>query len=175
MISEKSRRARVSAIAALGRGNVIGGPDGGMPWRIPEDSRRFRRITMGHPVIMGRVTFAEFEKPLDGRLNIVVTRNRSFAAPEGCVVTHSLSDALAYAHERDHEEIFIGGGEFIYREALDHCNRLYLTLINADFDGQARFPDYSGFGTEIERSSHDDGTYQYDFVTLEEPPLLPGP
>ncbi|MBZ3910479.1 dihydrofolate reductase [Streptomyces acidiscabies] len=107
--------------------------------------------------------------------SIVVTRNRSFVAPESCVVTHSLSDALTYAHERDHEEIFIGGGEFIYRETLDHCNRLYLTLIYADFDGQARFPDYSGFGTEIERSPHDDGTYQYDFVTLEEPPLLPGP
>ncbi|MFM9445327.1 dihydrofolate reductase [Streptomyces acidiscabies] len=157
----------MSAIAALGKGNVIGGPAGGMPWRIPEDSRRFRRITMGHPIIMGRVTFAEFEKPLDGRLNIVVTRSRSFVAPEGCVVAHSLDDALAYAHERDREEVFIGGGEFIYREALDYCDRLYLTLIHADFEGRARFPDYSGFGTEIERSSHDDGTYQYDFVTLD--------
>jgi len=123
---------------------------------------------MGHPLIMGRVTFDEFEKPLDGRLNIVVTRDSSYTVPDGCIVAHSLAEAISYAHEQDDEEIFIGGGEVIYREALDYCDRLYLTLIHAHFVGRARFPDYSGFRTEIERSAHDNGTYRYDFVTLEE-------
>ena len=161
-----TKGARISAIAALGDGRIIGRPDGGLPWRIPEDSRRFRAMTMGHPLIMGRVTFEEFDKPLDGRLNIVVTRDATYKAP-GAVVVHSLSEALDYARQREDEEIFIGGGAAIYQEALDFCDRLYLTIIHAHFEGTARFPDYSQFRTVVERSAHDNGTYQYDFVTLE--------
>lgn len=116
---------------------------------------------------MGRVTFEEFEKPLEDTLNIVVTRDQEYPAPPGCVVAHSLDEALEYAHQHDDEDILIGGGAALYRSALEFCDRLYLTLIHAHFEGVASFPDYSQFGNVIERSSHRDGAYEYDFVTLE--------
>ena len=166
MTDRRESRARISAIAALGNDRVIAGPEGGLPWHIPEDWRRFRAITTGHPVIMGRVTFAGFSSPLAGRLNIVVTRDADYRAP-GAVVVHTLDAAIAYALARDDEEVFIGGGAMIYREALDRCDRLYLTLIHADFQGQARFPDYSRFGKTVERTAEDNGTYRFDYVTLE--------
>jgi len=166
MNSPPSKHARVCAIAALDEDHIIGGLDGGLPWHIPEDSRRFRALTMGHPLIMGRVTFEELKKPLDGRLNIVVTRDKHYDAP-GCVVVHSLDTALYYAQQHDEEEIFIGGGEVIYKEALARCDRLYLTLIHSHFEGTARFPEYSQFENVISRSTHNDSTYKYDFLTLE--------
>ena len=162
-----ARHARVSAIAALAEDRVIGGVGGQIPWHIPEDSQRFRAKTSGHPLIMGRVTFEEFEQPLEDALNIVVTRDQGYQVPPGCVVAHSLDEALDYARLHDEEEIFIGGGAGLYRSALASCDRLYLTLIHAHIEGSARFPDYAEFGRVVERSSHDDGTYKYDFVTLE--------
>jgi len=159
--------ARVSAISALAEDRVIGGEGGGLPWHIPEDSRRFRTKTAGHPLIMGRVTFEEFDKPLQDALNIVVTRDQGYQAPEGCLVAHSLDDALELGRQNDEDEVFIGGGAGLYRSALGSCDRLYLTLIHARFEGAARFPEYSEFSRVIERSSHSDGTYEFDFVTLE--------
>jgi len=164
---QPKRRARVSAIAALDEDRVIGGASGGVPWHIPEDSQRFRAKTAGHPLIMGRVTFEEFETPLPDTLNIVVTRDEKYQAPVGTVVAHSLGEALMYAHEDDQEEIFIGGGAGLYRSALDFCDRLYLTIVHGHFEGTAVFPDYSQFTKVLEQSAHDDGTYKYDFVTLE--------
>lgn len=162
-----ARRARVSAIAALAEDRVIGGVGGQIPWHIPADSERFRAKTAGHPLIMGRVTFEEFEEPLKDALNIVVTRDEGYEVPAGSVVAHTLDEALDYARQHEEDEIFIGGGAGLYRSALASCDRLYLTLIHAHFGGAARFPDYAEFGRVIERSAHDDGTYKYDFVTLE--------
>src|SRR5487761_1186807 len=105
MARYSEERARISAIAALGNDRVIGRPGGGWPWHIPEDSHRFRTMTMGHPAIIGRVTFDEFASPLPGRLNIVVTRDVSYRA-EGAVVVHTVAAANAYAPARDDEEIF---------------------------------------------------------------------
>lgn len=167
MSGEQAGRARVSAIAALAEDRVIGGPNGGIPWHIPEDSRRFRAKTAGHPLIMGRVTFEEFDKPLESTRNIVVTRDEDYLAPAGSVVAHSLGEALLYARQQDEEEVFIGGGAGLYRSALEFCDRLYLTIVHAHFEGTARFPDYAEFTKVIERSSHNDGTYKYDFITLE--------
>jgi dihydrofolate reductase len=159
--------ARVSAVAALDENRVIGGVGGGLPWHIPEDSRRFRALTAGHPLIMGRVTFEEFDEPLEDVLNIVVTRDTEYAAPAGCVVAHSLGEALEYAQRNSDDEIFVGGGAMLYRSALAFCDRLYLTLVHARFEGAARFPEYSEFGRVLGRSSHSDGTYEFEFVTLE--------
>ena len=160
-------RARVSAIAALAEDRVIGGANGGIPWHIPEDSQRFRAKTAGHPLIMGRVTFEEFDKPLESTLNIVVTRDEDYQAPGRSIVAHSLGEALVYGRQHDEEEVFIGGGAGLYRSALEFCDRLYLTIIHARFEGTARFPEYAEFTKVVEQSSHDDGTYKYDFVTLE--------
>jgi dihydrofolate reductase len=161
-----STHARISAIAALDENHVIGRADGRLPWRIPEDSRRFRKLTMGHPVIMGRRTYESIGKPLDGRANIIITRDVSYEAP-GCLVVHSLDAAITLARIHDDQEIFIGGGEQIYKAALPLCDRLYLTLVDGHFEGTAKFPHYSQFQELVEKTAHDDGTHRYIFVTLE--------
>ena len=158
---------RISAIAALAEDRVIGGADGGLPWHIPEDSQRFRAKTAGHPLIMGRVTFEEFSTPMEDVLNIVVTRDTDYQAPKGSVVAHSIDEALAYARQHDKDEVFIGGGAGLFHSAIEFCDRLYLTIIHAHFEGTAKFPEYAQFGRVIERSSHNDGTYAFDFLTLE--------
>jgi dihydrofolate reductase len=160
-------RPRVSAIAALDENRVIGGPSGGLPWHIPEDSRRFRAITSGHPIIFGRVTFEEFSTPMAACSNIVVTRQRSYSVP-GCRVAHSLQEALAIARTDDPDEIFIGGGAALYQDAVLLCDRLYLTLVKGHHEGAAKFPDYSAFGRVIGGSTtHGTGEYQYEFTTVE--------
>jgi dihydrofolate reductase len=158
--------ARISAIAALGANGVIGRDQGGLPWHIPEDSRRFRTLTLGHPLIVGRVTFEEFSEPLDGRLNIVVTTDPTYHK-DGVVVTHSVEEAIAHARAHDDTEIFVGGGAAIFRDALDVCDRLYLTIIHADFDGARKFPPYPQFQTVIERIERDNGVYKYTFLTVD--------
>jgi dihydrofolate reductase len=132
--------ARVALVAALARNRVIGRRNE-LPWRLPEDLRRFRTLTMGHPVVMGRKThesiLGAIGRPLPGRLSIVVTRSANYAAP-GCVVATSLEAALSAAGPA--EDIFVIGGAEIYRAALAHADRLHLTEIDADYEGDARFP-----------------------------------
>lgn len=159
------KKPRINAIAALDDNRVIG-TDGRLPWRIPEDSRRFRQLTMGHPVIMGRKTYESIGRELDGRTTIIMTRNTNYIARD-CIVMHSLGEALECARSCDDEEVFIGGGEIIYREALDLCDRLYLTLIKGSFEGSVKFPDYSQFQKVIEKISRRNDTHEYQFVVLE--------
>ena len=134
------RPARVSLVAALARNRVIGA-DNRLPWHLPEDLRRFRRLTLGAPVIMGRRTHESIleraGKPLPGRRNIVVTR-RPDARWDGCEVAHSLQAALAAAG--DAPEAFVIGGAELYAAALPLADRMYLTLIDAEYEGDARFP-----------------------------------
>jgi len=128
---------RVSIIAALARNRAIG-RDNRMPWRLPEDLRRFRRLTIGHAVIMGRKTFESIGSPLPGRNNIVITRSRDWSAP-GCTVVYSLDAALSAA--ADSEEAFVIGGAQIYALALPRARRLYMTEIDRDFEGDTFFPE----------------------------------
>ncbi len=125
--------------------NHVIGKNNQLLWHIPDDLKRFKQLTLGHPVIMGRKTFASIleslGKPLPGRTNIVITRDTAWAH-EGVTVTHSLEEALAKASEIDKEEIFIGGGTEIYTQALPCVDRLYLTLIEDDKEGDAHFPSY---------------------------------
>lgn len=131
------RRPRVSLIAAVAANGVIG-DNNALPWRLPEDLRRFKALTLGHPVIMGRKTFESIGRPLPGRRNIVISRNREYAAA-GCEVAASLEAALE-ACRNGSDEVFIIGGAQIYAEALPLAQRLYLTEISRDFEGDARFP-----------------------------------
>ncbi len=126
-------------IAAVGRNGVIG--DGnGMPWRLPSDMKRFRRITMGRPVIMGRRTYETIGKPLDGRLNIVVSRSRPFL-PEGVRLASDIARALAIADaEADADEVMIIGGGEIYRAMLPEADALYITHVDAAPAGDVTFP-----------------------------------
>jgi dihydrofolate reductase len=145
----------ITLVAALARNRVIGLRNG-LPWRLPEDLRRFRTITLGRPVVMGRRTYESIigalGRPLPERLNIVVTRSPDFSAP-GCIVAASL--AAAYAAAGPVAEICVIGGAEIYRAALPGANRLLLTEIDADFDGDARFPELPpGAWREVSREPH---------------------
>jgi dihydrofolate reductase len=133
---------RVALIAAVARNGVIG-RDGEMPWRLSTDLKRFKRLTMGKPVIMGRKTFEAIGKPLPGRTSIVVTRSPDFAA-DGAVVAPDLDTALSRAGEEAArmaatEVAVIGGGE-IYAAMIDRADRLFITHVEATPEGDTRFP-----------------------------------
>ncbi|MDX9707208.1 MAG: dihydrofolate reductase [Azospira sp.] len=128
----------VSLIAAMDRRRLIG-RDNALPWRLPEDLRHFKATTLGKPVIMGRKTWESLGRPLPGRRNIVVSRHPDYVAEGGETAT-SLPAALALAGEAD--EVFIIGGADIYRQALPLAQRLHLTEIDAEFAGDAWFPEF---------------------------------
>jgi dihydrofolate reductase len=129
-------------IAAVGANGVIGAGNA-IPWRLPSDFAHFKRITMGKPLIMGRKTFESIGKPLPGRTNIVITRRGDYRQ-DGVLVAPSLGAALLLAQSRAMadavDEVMIGGGGEIYREALPLADRLYITHVDAEPDGDAVFP-----------------------------------
>ena len=129
----------VTLVAAVGANGVIG-VDGDLPWRLPEDLKHFKQLTMGHPMIMGRATFDSIGSALPGRTTIVVTRNRAWAA-EGVETAPSLEAALARARELD-DDIFVVGGGQIYAQALeaDIVDLLCITRVAAAPEGDVRFP-----------------------------------
>ena len=157
----------ISLIAAMARNRIIG-KDNDMPWHLPADLAHFKRVTMGKPVIMGRRTYESIGFPLPGRKNVVITRNADYA-PEGIVVVDSVEAALSEVSDAD-EVMIIGGGQ-LYREMLPHADRLYLTRIQADIEGDTEFPDYTVFEwKEIDREVYeadDKNAYDLEFVTLE--------
>lgn len=160
---------RISLIAALGHDRVIG-DNNDLLWHLPDDLKRFKRLTSGHPVIMGRRTWEslpEKVRPLPGRANIVATSLQGYSA-EGAQVAHSFPEALSYAKEAaGSEEIFVIGGGEMYRAALPFASRLYLTLVDDATPGSITFPEYPEFTNELEREEHVDGDYSYTWVTLE--------
>jgi len=150
----------LSIIVAMTEERVIG-KDNRLPWHIPEDLKRFKKITMGHPIIMGRKTFESLGRPLPGRSNIVLSGNFGFKA-EGVHVVRSLKEALELAQGLEGgEEHFVIGGETLFREAFPKAQKLYLTLIHRPFPGDTYFPEF-----DLER----------DFKVLERvPPQIKSP
>jgi dihydrofolate reductase len=134
--------SRITIVVAAAENGVIGN-NGGLPWRMPSDLKRFRALTMGKPVVMGRKTFQSLPKPLDGRDNIVVTRDPAFR-PSGAQTAPSLAAALdlarAHADRRGAEEIMVIGGGEIYAAALQMAERVYLTRVHTVLAGDTRFP-----------------------------------
>lgn len=133
----------VALIVAVAENGIIGRA-GGLPWQLSSDLKTFRRITMGKPLIMGRRTFQTLKKPLDGRDNIVVSRDPYFEAPPGVSVVESFADALilarVLARTRGADEIMVIGGAEIFRTALPHADRIYWTDVHAKPDGDTAFP-----------------------------------
>ena len=158
---------RIALIAAMAENRIIG-RENRLPWRLPADLRRFKSLTMGKPVIMGRKTYESIGKPLPGRSNIVVTRDPDYRAP-GCQVVHSLEQALEAG--AGHAEVMVIGGAELYRQALGRAQRMYLTLVRAEVEGDTLFPDIEPQQwRELERESHradEKNQYDYDFVTLQ--------
>jgi dihydrofolate reductase len=146
-------------IAALSDNNVIG-VNGHIPWHIGDDLKRFKRLTTGHTVIMGRKTFESIGRPLPGRTNIVLTRNTQFKAPDGVRVFSALDDALASCRQTGETTAYVIGGAEIYRESLPVADRLVLTHVRQHVQGDTFFPAYDKTQwREVAREDHD--TYAY--------------
>ena len=167
---------KISVIAAMSQNRVIG-RDGSLPWHLPTDLARFKSITTGHTVIMGRKTFESVGKPLPNRRTIIITRNNDYQCA-GVFIAHSLDEALDHAAHED--EIFILGGETVYRIALPRADRLYLTIIHATIEGDTYFPnlDFDDWKlVEDERHESDERhAYAFSFRRYERastPPAQP--
>lgn len=151
----------VSFVVAVSQNGVIG-KNGQLPWRLPEDLKRFKQLTMGHPIIMGRKTFESIGKPLPGRTNIVVTHQKDFACC-GAVTASSLEKALLICENEP--EAFIIGGATLFEQALPLADKIYLTLIHQDFEGDTFFKlDKTGW-KETAREDHLSEPLPYSFLT----------
>lgn len=156
----------INIIAAIAKGNGVIGHEGTLPWRIPPDLKRFRELTTGHVVLMGRKTFESIGRPLANRTNIVLTRDENYIA-SGCTVVHSLEEALKAAKQSGHEKVFVIGGGQIYEQTMKHADRLFLTEVEGEFKGDVFFPDYSGFGRVVSREICEHEGYKFEFIEIE--------
>ncbi len=152
----------LSIIAVIGKNRELG-KDNDLIWHLPGDMKRFRQITTGHPVIMGRKTFESIGRPLPNRLNIIISHQKNIA---GVTVVPSLDEAIAVAG--NDPEIFIIGGGSIYAQAIDKTDRLYLTIVDATApEADIFFPDYSRFTKVIEETLQEENGINFTYRTLE--------
>jgi dihydrofolate reductase len=164
------RNPEICIIAALSENRVIG-KDGQIPWRIPEDMKHFRELTTPHPIIVGRKTYESFPKrPLPNRVNIILSREytKTTDSDVDLDVYHykHLGSAIALGASLDHEKVFIVGGGQIYNQTIDLADRLFLTLVRGDFDGDTYFPDYSAFRKIVSEEQRESNGLRYKFVEL---------
>lgn len=160
----------ISLVVAMDRNGLIG-VGNRVPWRLPDDMKYFRQITMGKPVVMGRKTYESIPdrfRPLAGRTNIILTKQLGYNAA-GCIVTHSLSSALEAAH--DAQEVMVIGGAEIYGQFLPTADRIYLTMIDGEFEGDVYFPELDREGWyesySDEHSIDERHAYPFTFLLLE--------
>ncbi len=152
----------ISLIAAMAEDRVIGRGNS-IPWDIPSDQKRFREITMGHPVILGRKTFEIIGRPLPGRKNIVLTRNPDYKAKD-VVIAHGLDAAFVAAADAD--EVFVCGGGMVFHETISLADRVYLSIIHRKYKGDVFFPDIPDDFVEVKREEVEN-TPPYSFVIYE--------
>ncbi len=165
----------ISAIAVIGKNRELG-CDNKLLWDIPDDLRHFRKITKGHPVIMGRKTFESIGSPLPGRTNIIITRDKNYKA-KGCKIVNSIENAIKLAQsvpspfqgggqgEVDKEIFIIGGGQ-IYKQALPYCDKLYLTIVDNEPKADTYFPDYQEFTKLLNEEKKEYNGLEYKFIEL---------
>ncbi len=162
----------ISLIAAVSENGVIGA-DGGIPWRLPEDMKLFKQLTMGHYLIMGRKTYQSIGRPLPGRKMVVLSRQSGFSA-QGCITSTSLEKALELAREDGETEAFIGGGAVIYAQALPKADRLYISRVHAVVPGDTFFPSFDEHSWQVVESQHyplqSGQEYEFTFELLERIP-----
>lgn len=154
----------IAIIVAVAENGVIG-KDNQLIWRLSSDLKRFKSLTMGHPILMGRKTHESIGKALPGRENIILTRNQDFQA-EGCTIIHDLNSFLKQHKE---EKIFVIGGEEIYRLCLAYADEIHLTKVHTQIDGDAFFPELSEEWKEMSKETHskdDKNEYDYSFCLL---------
>lgn len=155
----------VSIIAIIGKNRELG-KNNQLIWDVPEDMKRFRELTYGHAVVMGRKTYESIGKKLEGRNNIVITENENYEAA-GCTVVCSVKKAVEYAQEMSGKEVFIVGGAQIYKQALSYADKLYLTIVDQEAEADTFFPEYPEFNNVVkeEKRETEDGV-KYKFVEL---------
>ena len=157
---------RLAMIAAMSRNRVIG-RDNALPWHISVDLKHFKRTTLGKPVVMGRKTFESIGRPLPGRTNIVVTRQKDYR-PDGVRVATSTASALALADEvaaaDGADEVMVIGGEQLYRSLLPHAERLYLAEVDAEVEGDAFFPELDARWEVASEESGEENDWRFRFV-----------
>ncbi len=157
---------KISIVVAVSKNNVIG-KEGKIPWRIPEELALFKRITSGHHILMGRKTYESIGKPLAERTNIVLTRDKSFQA-EGCFIAYDLDEAIEFARQRGEEELMVIGGEEIYKLTLPFAERIYISRIQKEVEGDSRFPELEeNEWVEISRDLYSNGEISFQRRTLE--------
>ncbi len=158
---------RLSLIAAMSANRVIG-RDNNLPWKLPADWKHFKNLTMGHHLLMGRKTFESIGRPLPGRTTVVITRQSDYS-PTGVLVAHSIEQALQLAAQDS--EVFVAGGAQIYLQMLPRADRIYLTSIDKDFEGDTFFPDFDESDWQLifqeNREPDEKNAYPYTFLTYE--------
>jgi dihydrofolate reductase len=158
-------KKNLTIIVAVSANQVIG-KDNDLVWNLPKDMKRFKTLTSGHHIIMGRKTFESFPKPLPNRTHIVITRQKNYSVPQGVIVVNSLEKAIEIA-EDDKQPFIIGGGE-IYKQALSYANWIELTRVHGNFDGDTYFPNINlNEWQEVKRESiFKDENHDYDFCYI---------
>lgn len=159
----------ISFILAMDDNRVIG-KDNQLPWHLPEDLKFFKRVTMGHPIVMGRKTYDSIGRPLPGRENIIITRNPDYRNDD-CTVFNRIDDFLAYCTEKPEEEFFVIGGAEIFHQMLNNADRLYITEIHEEFEGDTFFQEIDMENWNLisrEKGLKDEkNSYDYEFTIYE--------
>lgn len=159
----------ISLLYAMDRNRLIG-KNNQLPWHLPQDLAYFKRVTMGHTIVMGRKTFDSIGKPLPGRENIIITRDKHFTS-NGCKIIHSIDELLELSRNKMDEEIFVIGGAEIFKEILPYSDRLYVTNIYHEFEGDTYFPSIDENEWKMiskEPGIKDDkNPYDFDFAVYE--------
>ncbi len=155
---------KISLVCAMAKNRVIG-KDNQMPWHLPADLKHFKSVTMSKPIVMGRKTYESIGRPLPGRQNVVISRNKDFVA-EGCDLVDSIEAAFDLL--KNQPEVMIIGGGFLYSQMIDLADHLYLTFINLEVDGDTQFPEFEHLNLQqLNSVSHDPdekNPYGYQFV-----------
>ncbi|TXI18815.1 MAG: dihydrofolate reductase [Nitrosomonas sp.] len=165
---------RLSILVAMARNRVIG-RNNALPWHLPADLKHFKSLTMGHSIIMGRKTYESIGKPLAGRTNIIITHQAGYEAP-GAMIVHSVEEAILACKEATQfdGENFVIGGEKLFQQTIMLCQRMYLTEIHKDFEGDTFFPQFDrNDWEEVKREKYFDdsgGKLEYHFIVLDRKP-----
>lgn len=158
----------ISLMLAMDENRVIG-KDNQLPWHLPADLQYFKKVTMGHPIVMGRKTYESIGRLLPGRENIIITRNTSYQV-KGAVMMHNVADIKEYADNCE-KEVFVIGGSEIFSEILPETDKLYITHIHHTFEGDTYFPQIDSsqwrVSTSVKGIVDDENIYQHDFIILE--------
>jgi len=165
-MSNLDKKPIVSMIAVLSKEKRALGKGKDLLWKIEGDLPRFKAITSGHPIIMGRKTYESIGQPLPNRTNIVISKSGMPETP-GLIITDSIEKALDIAGEKDGQEIFIIGGGQIYTQAIDRADQLYLTIVDDEPEADVFFPDYSAFKKEMKREEHAEHIPPFTYIILE--------